>query len=255
MRHGAYESHEVRLSFGGGFTPAVRVLLVLNALVFAADLLLGFGSGGFARQRAARDFLALTPWEVLHHGRIWQLLTYAFLHKGPGHLLVNLLTLWMFSGDVERTMGTRRFAAFYLLCAIGAGAATALLRWNSPHPTVGASGAVYGVLLAYGMLFPDRVIYLYFLFPLPARWVVAFFAVVEILSSAVATGDGIAHLTHLGGMATAWLWLGGTGPGGLLLRWRRRRIKRRLKVIDARRTLPYDPRKRRGGRRSIFRRP
>ena len=251
MRQSPYEYQEVRLSFGGGLTPTLRILLIVNAAVFALEALLGLGSGGPARQRIVQDALALTPWEVIHHGRIWQLVTYAFLHAGVTHLLFNLLALWMFSGEIERAMGSRRFAAFYLLCALGAGVTTVFLRWSSPHPTLGASGAVYGVLLAYGLLFPDRILYLYFIFPLRARIVVAAFAVLELFLSVAATHDGIAHLTHLGGMLTAWLWLRGTGPGGLWMRWRRRRLRRRLKVIDTRRLRRFDPPPR--GRGSSFR--
>jgi membrane associated rhomboid family serine protease len=241
MRQSPYERQEVRLSFGGGFPPALRVILGVNVGVYLLDVLLGLGASGPARHAAWQDQFALIPWEVIHHGRLWQLLSYSFLHAGLGHLFFNLLALWMFSGDIERAMGSRRFAAFYLLCALGAGVTTALLRWNSPHPTVGASGAVYGVLLAYGLLFPDRVIYLYFLVPLRARVVVALFALMELLMSVAATRDGIAHLTHLGGMLTAWLWLRGTGPGGLWMRWRRHRVRRKLKVIDTRKLRRFDP--------------
>jgi len=241
MRQSPYEYQEVRLSFGGGLTPALRVLLIANAAVFVVLELLKLGGDGPVRSEAVRSVLALRSYDVLHHGRLWQLLSYAFLHAGIGHLLFNLLALWMFSGEIERAMGSRRFAFFYIACAVGAGITTVLLRWNSPNPTIGASGAVYGVLLAYALLFPDRVLYLYFIIPLRARVVVAIFAAVELFLSATATRDGIAHLTHLGGMLTAWLWLRGSGPGGLWMRWRRRRLRRRLKVIDTRTLRRYDP--------------
>lgn len=241
MRQSPYEYQEIRLSLGGGLTPALRVLLIVNAAVFVLDALLGLGSEGPSRRAGVRELFSLIPWEVVHHGRLWQLLTYAFFHAGLMHLLFNLLALWMFSGEIERVMGSRRFVLFYLACALGAGVATALLRWNSPHPTLGASGAVYGVLLAYGLLFPDRILYLYFIVPVRARIVVAVFALIELFLSATATRDGIAHLTHLGGMLTAWLWLRGAGPGGIWMRWRRRRLRRRLKVIDTRALRRFDP--------------
>src|SRR5690606_12189968 len=119
---------------------------------------------------------------------LWQLATYMFLHGGFMHILFNMFALWMFGGELERTWGTRPFVRFYLVCGIGAGITTVLATPGSVIPTIGASGAVYGILLAYGILFPDRIIYLYMILPIKAKYFVMIIGAITFLSSVGSTG-------------------------------------------------------------------
>ncbi|MBL8472846.1 MAG: rhomboid family intramembrane serine protease [Rhodocyclaceae bacterium] len=141
----------------------------------------------------------------------WQLVTYAFLHGGLYHLLFNCLALYMFGADVERVFGHSRFLNFYFVCVISAAAMQllfSLLRGGPPVPTVGASGGVFGVLLAFGMLFPNRMILLIFP-PIPMKaWVfVTLYGVIELVLGVTGTAAGVAHFAHLGGMLGGFLML------------------------------------------------
>lgn len=162
------------------------------------------------------EFFALYP---LGYGlfRPWQLITYMFMHANLEHLIFNMFALWMFGYILENAWGTKRFLSYYLLCGIGAGVCSLLLSSS----TVGASGAVYGILLAFGMMFPNERIYLYFLVPIKAKWFVIGYGILELLLGVGATNDGIAHFAHLGGMITGLI---------IILIWRhnaKKQFKRR----------------------------
>lgn len=131
--------------------------------------------------------------------RPWQLVSYAFLHGSPMHILFNLFILWMFGMQIENKWGSRRFAVFFFICVIGA-ALTHLAFIDRPVPTIGASGGVYGVLLAFGMMYPNQPIYLYFLFPIKAKWLVIGLGVLELWAGVAGTRAGVANFAHLGGM-------------------------------------------------------
>lgn len=148
----------------------------------------------------------LTP-ILVKKGFIWQPITYMFLHGGLFHLLFNMFVLWMFGCEIERTWGTREFVKYYFLTGIGAGLFTLFLSFNSHIPTIGASGAIFGILVAFALMFPDRLIYLYFLIPIKAKYLVAFFAVIELLASFRHTSDGIGHFAHLGGMIVGYVYI------------------------------------------------
>src|SRR4030067_278071 len=193
MRQGHY-------SFGPeyGLTPAVKWLLIANGSVFVLQML-----GGFEMVM----YFGLVPQLIIHKGFIWQFATYMFLHGGIFHILFNMFALWMFGAEIERYWGTREFVKFYFLCGFGAGVLTFLPSLSSLVPTIGASGAVFGILVAFAMLFPNRYIYLYFFFPVKAKYMVAFFAVLEFFASFQHTSDGIGHFAHLGGMLIGYLYL------------------------------------------------
>jgi len=146
-------------------------------------------------------YLGLVPvltWKKLF---LWQFFTYMFLHGGISHILFNLLALWMFGGELENFWGSRRFLFYFFFCGVGAGLCTVLVSPYQMIPVVGASGAIYGLLLAFGWLFPDRPILIYFLFPIPAKYFVIIFGFLEFLYfSRGGTGGGISHITHLGGL-------------------------------------------------------
>jgi len=186
----------------------VKNLLIINLIVFLATLYLE-RSGMYAITNA----LALNPLGTGNF-HVWQLLTYMFMHANFEHLFFNMFALWMFGNILENYWGPRRFLFYYFVCGVGAGLCNLLVPgWGL---TVGASGAVYGILLAFGMMFPNERIYLYFLMPIKAKWFVIGYAVIELLTGLFAT-DGVAHFAHLGGMLFGLL---------LILYWRKHPFSR-----------------------------
>ncbi len=177
-----------------------QTLVVINVLVFGLEALYG---------DAFIERFALWP---LHHGFAWwQLITSAFLHGYPMHLFVNMFGLWMFGRDIERALGPRRFLQLYFLSALTLTqlAVTALLQQT--EPTLGASGAVFGILGAFALLYPKRIIVLLIPpIPLPARVFIFGYAAIELALGVLGTQAGVAHFAHLGGLAgglwAVWHW-------------------------------------------------
>jgi membrane associated rhomboid family serine protease len=227
----------VSYSFGpGGLSPAIKILIIVNVVAFLLS--------SIVPMIILR--LGLVPAAVFGDLAIWQPATYMFLHGGIGHLLINMLSLWMFGTELERTWGTRFFTKYYFVTGVGAAAVT--LLWSiSPLPyadqmyytaTIGASGAIYGVLLAYALYFPHRLIYLYFVFPIPARYFVMIIGAITFFSSVGSAGSGIAHTAHLGGLVVGYLYLKGLrgNPFDELryrwLRWRMNRARSKFGVYS-----------------------
>jgi membrane associated rhomboid family serine protease len=152
-------------------------------------------------------YLGLVPVLVWKKFFLWQLFTYIFLHGGITHLLFNLLALWMFGGELENYWGARKFLFYFFFCGIGAALCTVILTPYQMVPIIGASGVIYGILLAFGWLFPNRPIFIYFLFPIPAKYMVILYGLIELFASMEGTGGGIAHLTHLGGLLFGLLYM------------------------------------------------
>jgi len=154
-------------------------------------------------------YLGLVPILVWRNYFLWQLFTYIFLHGGFSHILFNLLALWMFGGELENYWGSKKFLWYFLYCGIGAGICTVLFTPDIYQriPVIGASGAIYGILLAFGWLFPNRPILIYFLFPIPAKYFVIIFGLIEFFSSMGGSGGGVAHLTHLGGLVFGFFYM------------------------------------------------
>ncbi len=231
MKYTGYRSR------GSSYLPAgVKWLLIVNVSVFVVEYL----AVALIWRDPFRPF-GLVPREVLsYQSHLWQLVTYMFLHGGFWHILINMLTLWMFGMDLERDWGTRRFLEYYFLCGVGAGlcvlAASALFGGMSSR-TIGASGAIYGVLLAFGLLYPDRVVLFSFLFPMKARYFVLIIGAVTFLST-FERGSGVSHIAHLGGMIFGYVYLKARLPRvNLLAGWQRRyrdwrlgRARRRFQV-------------------------
>jgi len=180
-----------RFSFGYGLTPIIKKLMIVMGIVFLLQMVVS--------NRISLT-LGLVPILVWKKYFLWQLATYIFLHGGITHLLFNFLALWMFGGELESYWGSRKFLGYFLFCGIGAGICTVIFAPYQFIPVIGASGAIYGILLAFGWLFPNRLIYIYFLFPIPAKYMVIIFGLIELFSSMEGTGGGVAHLTHLGGL-------------------------------------------------------
>jgi rhomboid family protein len=188
-----------RFSFGYGLTPVIKKLIIVMAALFLLE--------GIVSNRIT-FYLGLVPLLVWKKFFLWQLVTYIFLHGGISHILFNLLALWMFGGELESYWGPRKFLRYFLFCGIGAGLCTVVFSPYQFIPVVGASGAIYGILLAFGWLFPNRLIYVYFLVPIPAKYFVILFGLIELYASMQGTGGGVAHLTHLGGLIFGILYMG-----------------------------------------------
>lgn len=178
--------------------PALKALMIANVAVFLIASLVG---GSFY------DLFGLVPHHVLVDRWVWQPLSYLFVHGSIMHLLLNLFALWMFGLPVEAQWGARDFLKFYFICGLGAAAASIALSPHSMSPVIGASGAIYGLLVAFAMLYPDAVVYLYFLIPVKAAHVAILFGVIEFFAGATNATPGIARFAHLGGMVTGYLYL------------------------------------------------
>ncbi len=234
---GAYQHRTYgRPSWNNLVTPMVKALLIANTAVFVVGAILGL----FAQQ-AQNEFIltfALRPAAVLT-GRLWQPLTYLFLHADLWHLLINMLVLWMFGCDLERQWGKNKFLSYYLLCGIGAAFINVLVKMlgfgSAVIPTVGASGAIYGLLAAWAVLWPDRQIWLIpFPVQLPIRIYVAIMAAIAFYGSLGSMGDNVSHVCHLGGMLVGYIYL---RRGSFLYKfrnrvtdWQRDRQRKRFEV-------------------------
>ena len=214
------------------------MILIICAVVYVLQRL---GGGPF--QASLINSFGLTPAAVTRGLAVWQLVTYIFLHGGFFHILFNMFALWMFGTELERTWGTREFVRFFLVCGIGAGISSVLVSPNSTIPTIGASGSIYGILLAYGLLFPNRDLLLIpFMIPVKVKYYVMFIGGMAFLASVSGgSGGGVAHIAHLGGMIFGYLYLrgGGTGIAGRIRErhaaWKRERLRRKFEVYYNRR--------------------
>lgn len=180
----------------------IFALLVANGLVFAA-------------QQMSPNFIGyyFALWPVGFEQvpfRFWQLLTYGFLHGGTTHLIFNMFALWMFGRDIERVLGAQRFLIYYASCVIGAGIVqlTVAALQGGFYPTVGASGGVFGILLAYGMIFPNRMVLLLIPpIPMKAKYLVILFGIMELYFGITGREPGVANFAHLGGMLFGFMLL------------------------------------------------
>jgi membrane associated rhomboid family serine protease len=187
--------------------PVTRALLLVNVAIFCVQLLTGdLLVGPFALWPTASPQYPNAP-----SFEIWQLLTYGFLHGSLTHLFFNMFALYMFGSEVERLLGPARFLEYYLVCVVGAAVAQLVVMGNMnlpPLPTVGASGGVFGLLLAFGMAYPQRRILLIFPpIPMPAWLFVTLYGALELYLGVTGSGLGVAHFAHLGGMAAGYALL------------------------------------------------
>jgi membrane associated rhomboid family serine protease len=210
-----FGSRRIPFDWRGFITPAVKLLVLICVGVFLAQtlsmLLLGYPATAWVYH-----FFGLVPLGPIPGLRIWQPLTYIFLHGNIWHLLFNMLFLWMFGRELELVWGKTRFLNYFFLCGVGAGLIEVVVKlipmlWGhrpSDIPTIGASGAIFGVLIANAILFPDRRIWLIpFPVSIPMRPYVAAMAAIEFFLTLGSSGDGIGHLCHLGGILVGWLYL------------------------------------------------
>jgi len=239
-----YSSNTMSLSFPP-FTKGIKWLLIINGVIFLITALAGRSTvGGYITA-----LFALIP-VMVTHGYVYQVVTYAFLHSGLSHILFNMLALWMFGSQFEMDWGTKRFLEFYFFCVIGAALTTiavsyaGVLGLNPAVPTVGSSGGIYGILLAFGIIYADREI---MLFPLPftikAKYFVIGLVFIAVYLS-ISGPAGVAYVAHLGGLVFGFIYLrllrrrgfvGGFseryyGARNWYYRWKRRRAARKFEV-------------------------
>ncbi len=200
----SYSVGSTRMFFGGPVTRTVKILIIINVGVYVLQTLSELAGSHFLVA-----YFGLIPVRVTHSLMIWQLATYMFLHGGVLHIFFNMLTLFMFGNDLERYWGTRRFLSYYFITGIGAGLCSWLVAMDSPVATIGASGAIYGLLLAYGLLWPNRIVYLNLLLPVKIKWLVIIMGAMDFFSSLSGGEPGVAHIAHLGGMLVGFVYLKG----------------------------------------------
>jgi len=227
--------HQPQMRIGPPVTPPViQNLIIANAVVFVLQFLVP----------GLYEFGAVRPYFMWQLGHIWEPFSYMWLHAGLGHILMNMFMLWMFGSQVALAWGAKKFLRFYLICGVGAGFIIAtwpyLIMNLSPNAlkigTVGASGALYGVLLAYSMIWPDRVIAL--IFP-PIAFRAIWLIPGMFLMTIVFGGGGISHIGYLGGVLMGWLYLRRSGEAGattlslahLKYRWKRYRMRQKLHAV------------------------
>ncbi len=237
MRRSYSRPSSSSFSFGPGpISPAVKALIWANVAMFVLTYVL---------YRPLEFYLGLVPALFLYRFFLWQPVTYLFIHGGFFHILFNMLVLWMFGVTLERVWGTRFFLKYYFICGIGAAATTIFFSLPSIglvsplSNTIGASGAIYGLLVAYALYFPDQPVYMYFLFPIPMKYFVLIIGGIAFFSSFSGAGGGVAHIAHLGGLVIGYLYLSYLRGGGFhpmseiryrYLKWKIGRARRKFDV-------------------------
>ncbi len=244
-----YRGKTISLSFPP-FTPWVKRIIIACTGIYIVQVVLGTAAPGLGVGKYLLAYFGLIPALAVQHGYVWQLVTYSLLHGGLWHVLTNMLTLWMFGSQEEQDWGSRRFIEFYLFCVVGAALVTigvAYLGWgmDAYTPTVGASGGIYGLLIAFGMLYGDREL---ILFPIPvaikAKYLVGILMLIVLVSAFQPSQGGVANFAHLGGALFGFLYLKFLPKGGIgfsasekyfglrnsYYRWKRKRAARKFEV-------------------------
>jgi membrane associated rhomboid family serine protease len=240
-------------SFGPGpISTALKALIGVNVVMFVVQVALPITTELFGLHPAwvvhARSTIAPE-----HSLWVWQVATYMFLHGGIFHIVFNMLALWMFGAELERMWGSRYFLKFYLATGIGAGVLTVLVsllpfgfaRQLQYANVIGASGSIYGLLLAYALYFPDRPIYMYFVFPIPAKIFVAIMGGIAFLSSLSEAG-GVANATHLGGLLVGYVFLKSARMDPIaelkyrFYKWKINRVRKKFDVYSGGRADDWD---------------
>ncbi|MBI5726787.1 MAG: rhomboid family intramembrane serine protease [Ignavibacteriales bacterium] len=197
--------------FGGFsfFPPVIKNLMIINAAVFFLQMVMrNILVSGVPAYSVILQYFALMPIDSGHF-QLWQPITYQFLHGSFSHILFNMFSLWMFGIEIENYWGSKKFLIFYLLCGVGGGLAQLLfspLINGIGAPTIGASGAIFGVMLAFGLLYPDRYIYIYFFIPVKAKYLILGMILLNIFGLGD-DGSGVAYLAHIGGGVTGLIYM------------------------------------------------
>ncbi|MCK4936295.1 MAG: rhomboid family intramembrane serine protease [Elusimicrobiales bacterium] len=181
----------------GSLPKATKALIYICAGVFVLELFL---------KNYLVYYFGLIPLRVIDSFWIWQTVTYLFLHGGFWHFFFNILMLWIFGRIIESALGTREFLFYFFVCGIGAGIISIVFSFGSPRPIIGASGAIYGLMVAFAILYPKQIVYLYFVLPVKAWQMAAILVVMELAMSFSTTNSNIANVAHLGGMFIGYLY-------------------------------------------------
>ena len=206
------------------FTDAIRTLVLVNVVVYLLQSLSG-------KEDVFFRLFGLVPSSFLSELMIWQPFTYMFFHApfyssvGISHILLNMLGLWVFGRELEQAWGKNNFLKYYFVTGIGSGLVTFLFQINSDSPVIGASGAVYGVLLAYGLSYPNRMLYIWGIIPVKSLWLVIIMGAIAFFGL-LGNADGISHVTHISGMIIGYFML------NKKWRWRELLFKIRKKTIE-----------------------
>lgn len=220
-----------------------KIIITTCVVMYFTDFFLtslGFKPGGLY----LTDILGLVPVRIINDFWLWQFVTYIFMHGNPLHLLLNMLILWFFGSEIESKLGKKGYLLYFFVCGIGAGVFNFLVNWyffeaRSSVPIIGASGAIFGILAAYGIFFGDRYMLVFFLFPMRAKYFVLVMAAIELVTGVEARAqDNVAHFAHLGGMGIGALYIylkfirprGGKG-GGKSKEAQRERLRRQFTLI------------------------
>ncbi|MFP4458152.1 MAG: rhomboid family intramembrane serine protease [Candidatus Zixiibacteriota bacterium] len=201
-------------------TPVVKSIIIVSAVVFVLQIISRF-IGSDKQLGMITRYLALNP-PLVKKGMLWQFVTYIFTHGSFIHIFFNMFVLYMFGVQLETRWGSKEFLAYYLITGIAAGITAFFFM---PYLTVGASGAIYGLLLAFGMTWPERKIYLYFFIPIKAKFLVVLIGGVEFLLAVFAGDSGISHVAHLGGLVAGLIYM-------LLRNKIKKNRKYREKILD-----------------------
>ena len=206
------------------FTDAIRTIVLVNVAVYILQSLSG-------KEDVFFRLFGLVPSSFLSELMIWQPFTYMFFHApfyssvGISHILLNMLGLWVFGRELEQAWGKNNFLKYYFVTGIGSGLVTFLFQINSDSPVIGASGAVYGVLLAYGLSYPNRMLYIWGIIPVKSLWLVIIMGTIAFFGL-LGNADGISHVTHISGMIIGYFML------NKKWRWRELLFKIRKKTIE-----------------------
>jgi len=200
----SYYGSRASVLFGGPATPTIKTLIIINVAVFLLQTLEHLLGVSFLV-----PYFGLVPWRVTHEFFLWQFVTYMFLHGDPFHLFFNMLALYMFGNELERYWRRRGFLTYYFLTGIGAGVCSWVVGVNSATVIIGASGAIYGLLLAFAIIDPERIVLVSFLFPVKVKYLVLFMGFIAFWFSIVGGEPRVAHIAHLGGMLVGLVFLKG----------------------------------------------
>jgi membrane associated rhomboid family serine protease len=232
---------------GSRLPPGIKALLIANTAIFLLEWLADRAAPSARLSETLEYYFGLTPAAVVGSLRVWQLVTYMFLHAGIWHILWNMLALWMFGVELEGAWGTEKFLRFYFLCGVGAGVCVVLMNYlpfgNPGVLTIGASGAIYGVLAASAALWPDRIILAFFFFPMKMKYFVMIIGAITFLNT-WNPSSGVSDIAHLSGLLFGYLYVksprwstsGGSGFHPLAglqsgyLTWKRNRARRKFQV-------------------------
>ncbi len=227
------------MAFSGfQLTPTVKFLLITNVVIFFLQQFLRTGQN----QDLLLQWGAYNTQLAVNHFQVWRFVTYMFLHGGFQHIMWNMLGVWMFGTQIEALWGQRTFIIFYFVCGLGGAVLYGLFQligMGNPYGMMlGASGALMGLLLAYGMSFPNNVIYIMGIIPLKAKYLVVIYGLMDLFSAS--SSDGVAHLAHLGGLLAGFIFIQITIPGlsgqmfkgsALSSAWKKAQAKRKIKIV------------------------